>query len=107
MLVRTKRLQEATTEDIPFHKTHPRYRTHVQRLARSVSQTATITLQGELTEFQSAKDSMLGGHPTTTAIQNDLAEILLRIFIPWQNLRTLFHQTPVDSGATHDILHHI
>ncbi|KAJ5556021.1 hypothetical protein N7513_003663 [Penicillium frequentans] len=107
MLVRTKTLQDATTEDIPFHETHPRYRTHVQRLARSVSQTATVTLQGELTEFQSAEDSMPGGHPTTTAIQNDLAEILLGMFIPWQNLRSLFHQTPVDSRATHDMLHHI
>jgi hypothetical protein len=104
MLVRTKRLQEATTEDIPFYDTHPRYRTHVQRLARSVSQTATVTLQGELTEFQSAEDSMPGGHPTTTAIQNDLAEVLLAMFIPWQNLRSLFQQTPIDSGATHDIL---
>lgn len=82
MIVRTKRLQDTTTDDIPFNETHPRHRTHVQRLARSPSQTATVTLQGELTEFQSAEDSVPGGHPTTTAIQNDLAEILLGLFIP-------------------------
>jgi hypothetical protein len=106
MIVRTKRLQDATTEDIPFHETHPRHRTHLQRLARSASQTATVTLQGELTEFQSSEDSMPGGHPTTTAIQNDLAEILLGLFIPWQNLQSLFHQTRTGSATTVD-LHHI
>lgn len=82
MIVRTKRLQDATTEDIPFDEPHPRHRTHVQRLARSVSQTATVTLQGELTEFQSSEDAVPGGHPLTTAIQSDLAEILLGLFVP-------------------------
>ncbi|KAJ5367173.1 hypothetical protein N7541_001114 [Penicillium brevicompactum] len=106
MIVRTKRLQDATTEDIPFHETHPRHRTHLQRLVRSASQTATVTLQGELTEFQSSEDSMPGGHPTTTAIQNDLAEILLGLFIPWQNLQSLFYQTRTGSATTVD-LHHI
>jgi hypothetical protein len=106
MVVRTKRLQDATTEDIPFHETHPRHHTHLQRLARSASQTATVTLQGELTEFQSSEDSMPGGHPTTRAIQNDLAEIFLGLFIPWQNLQSLVRQTPTDSATSLD-LHHI
>jgi hypothetical protein len=83
MIVRTKRLQDATTEDISFDEAHPRYRTHIQRLAHSPSQMATVTLQGELSEFQAAEDSVLGGHPITTAIQNGLAEILLGLFIPW------------------------
>lgn len=48
MIVRTKRCQDATTEDVPFDEEHPRHRTHVQRLAQSPSQTATVTLQGDL-----------------------------------------------------------
>ncbi|KAJ5198759.1 uncharacterized protein N7498_007876 [Penicillium cinerascens] len=107
MVVRTKRLQDATTEDIPFEDAHPRHRTHIQRLAQSPFQTATVTLQGELTEFQSSEDSVPDGNPTTTAIQNDLAEILLGLFIPWQNLPSLFQQTHPPATSTHDILHHV
>jgi hypothetical protein len=86
MLVRTKRLKDATTDDIPFTDAHPKHRTHIQRLAQSPSQTATVTLQGELTEFQSVEDAIPGRHPTTTAIQNDLAEVLLGLFVPWESL---------------------
>jgi hypothetical protein len=82
MLVRTKRLQDATTDDIPFAEKHPRHRTHLQQLAQSPHQTATVTLQGQLSEFQSSEDTILGGHPTTTVIQNDLTEVLLGLFIP-------------------------
>ncbi|KAJ5318263.1 hypothetical protein N7476_004683 [Penicillium atrosanguineum] len=106
MIVRTKRRQDATTEDVPFDEEHPRHHTHVQRLAQSPSQTATVTLQGELTEFQSSEDSVPGGNPTTTAIKNDLAEILLGLFIPWQNLSSIFPQAPTTT-TTHDILHDI
>jgi hypothetical protein len=74
MLVRTKRLKDTTSDDLPFAETHPRHLTHIQRLAQSPSQKATVTFQGELTEFQSVEDSVPGGHPTT-AIQNNLAEI--------------------------------
>jgi hypothetical protein len=89
MLVRTKRLEDATLDDVPFEEKHPRHSTHMQRLARSPSQMLTVTLQGQLTEFQSAEDSIPGGHPTTTAIENDLAEILLGLFVPWERLATL------------------
>lgn len=106
MLVRTKRSQDATTEDLPFDDIHPRHRTHVQRLAHCPSQIATVTLQGELTEFQSAEDSIPGGNPLTAAIRNDLAEIFLGLFIPWQNLPLLFSQTPPGVAANHH-LHHI
>lgn len=106
MVVRTKRRQDATAEDIPFHETHPRHRTQVQRLARSTSQLSTATLQGELTEHQSSEDAVLGGHPLTAAIQNDLAEILLGLFIPWQNLHSLFHEAPTATGSTTGDLHY-
>lgn len=107
MIVRTKRRQDATTEDVPFEDTRPRHRSHIQRLAQSPSQTATVTLQGELTEFQSSEDSVPDGNPTTTAIQNDLAEVLLGLFIPWQDLPSLFQRTHPTAAATHDILHYV
>lgn len=107
MLVHTRRLRDATTDDLPFAETHPWHRTHMQRLARSPSQTATVTLQGELTEFQSVEDSIPGGHPTTTAIQNDLAEVLLGLFVPWENLASAVRQMPTTAEAAHDNLHHV
>ncbi|CEO59598.1 hypothetical protein PMG11_04270 [Penicillium brasilianum] len=107
MIVRTKRLQDATTEDISFHEAHPRYRTHIQRLAQSPSQSATVTLQGELSGFQTAEDSVPGGHPITTAIQNDVAEILLGLFIPWQDIPSLAQVPSSTSENFHDVLHNV
>jgi hypothetical protein len=40
-----------------------------------------------------AEDSLPGGHPTTDAILNDTAEILLGLFIPWQNLPLLLRES--------------
>jgi hypothetical protein len=64
-----------------------------------------VTLQGQLSEFQSSEDSVLGGHPTTTAIQNDLAEVLLGLFIPWERLPNLVRQSPTRADNVHNILH--
>jgi hypothetical protein len=58
MLVRTKRLKDTIADDIHFTEAYPRHRTHIKRLAQSPSHTATVTLQGELTEFQSMEDSV-------------------------------------------------
>lgn len=89
MLVRTRKLQDATAQDISFDSSHPRYLTHMQHLALSPSQTATVTLQGQLSQFQTAEDSLRGGHPATNAILNDMAEILLGLFVPWEQLAEL------------------
>ncbi|OJJ51893.1 hypothetical protein ASPSYDRAFT_37735 [Aspergillus sydowii CBS 593.65] len=100
----TVTLEDATLDDIPFEEKHPRHSTHMQRLARSPSQTLTVTLQGQLTEFQTVEDSIPGGHPTTTAIENDLAEILLGLFIPWEKLATFVLS---DSPPTRSIHHEL
>jgi hypothetical protein len=99
MLVRTKNIQDAILGDIDFDEHHPRYNTHVQRLAQTQLQVATVTFSGQLTEFQPAEDAVPGGHPETEAILNDIAEILLGLFVPWNRLLALFveyrpqHQT--------------
>jgi hypothetical protein len=90
MLVRTKSLEDSIATDVDFDAIHPRYGTHVQRIARTPSQVATVTFVGQLTEFQMAEDSVPGGNPTTTAIANDVAEILLGLFVPWQELAPHF-----------------
>ncbi|KAL6405631.1 hypothetical protein AUP68_11392, partial [Ilyonectria robusta] len=92
MLVRTMYIREAIAEDVEYDPNHPRCATHVQRLARTPSQVATVAFNGQLTEFQAAEDSVPGGHPKTAAIVNDMAEILLGLFVPWDNLLSLFRR---------------
>lgn len=90
MLVKTKHIRDAIADDVDFDPDHPRYATHVQCLARTPNHVATVTFNGQLTEFQAAEDAVPGGHPTTTAIMNDVAEILLGLFVPWGQLNNLF-----------------
>ncbi|KAF9884384.1 hypothetical protein FE257_001840 [Aspergillus nanangensis] len=101
MLVKTKDVRDAIADDVEFDPHHPRYATHVQRLAYTLSQVATVTFNGQLTEFQAAEDAIPGGHPKTTAIMNDVAEILLGLFVPWDQLISLVrpHPTRTDTCA--------
>jgi hypothetical protein len=72
----------------------------VQRLALSPKQIVTVILQGQLTEFQTAEDLLPGGHPATNAILNDMAEIFLGLFIPWERLPDLVQQ-PLPTATEH------
>lgn len=99
MLVKTRQARDAVADDKGFDPNHPRYATHVQRLARTASQVATVTFNGQLTEFQVAEDAVPGGHPRTTAIMNDVAEILLGLFVPWDQLSNLFRRYATQRDA--------
>jgi hypothetical protein len=92
MLVRTKSQQDAVADDVDFDPGHSRHGTHMQRIAHTQSQIATVTFTGQLTEFQTAEDCIQGGHPATAAIQNNIAEILMSLFVPWAILLPLFQQ---------------
>jgi hypothetical protein len=52
----------------------------------------TVTFNGQLTEYQTEEDSVAGGYPITDAVMNDIAEILLGLFVPWDKLPLLFLQ---------------
>lgn len=99
MLIKIKHVRDAIADDVDFDPNHPRYATHVQCLPRTLSQVATVTFSGHLTEFQAAEDAAPGGHPKTTAIMNDVAEILLGLFIPWGQLIELFRPHPTKTDA--------
>jgi hypothetical protein len=85
-------IRNAIAVDLQFDPKHPKHSTYVQRLARSKSQVMTVTFNGQLSEFQAEEESVLGGHPNTTVIENDLAEVLLGLFVPWNQLLALFQQ---------------
>ncbi len=83
MLVEIKRRPDATTSDLEFHPNHPKSNTHVQQIVRTKSQVKTVCFNGQFSQYQTQEDSVRGGHPNTTAIKNDLAEVQLGFFLPW------------------------
>jgi hypothetical protein len=90
MLVQTRNQWNSNIDDIAFDPSHPRHETLIQHLAHRHKDLATVTFIGQLTEFQAEEDSIQGGHPKTDDIVNDIAEILLGLFVPWQDLPPLF-----------------
>jgi hypothetical protein len=92
MLVQIKRIGDARASDVEFHERHPNSGTHLQRLACKQSQVMTVHFNGQISEFQAEEESIRGGHPKTAAMQNDLAEVLLGLFVPWNQLPSLFQR---------------
>ncbi|KAH7120149.1 hypothetical protein B0J13DRAFT_166144 [Dactylonectria estremocensis] len=92
MLVDVKSRSDATTSDVEFDTIHPKSNTHVQRMARTESQVKTVSFNGQFSQYQIQEEGVRGGHPNTTAIKNDLAEVQLGFFLPWDQLPALFQQ---------------
>jgi hypothetical protein len=90
MLVQTKNARDAIAADLEFDPKHPKHGIQVQRLARKKSQVVTVTFSGHLSQFQPEEDGIPGGHPVTTAMRDDLAEVLLGLFVPWNQLPAIF-----------------
>ena len=90
MLVRKCPAHDATSGDCQYDPSHPKYTSSVQRLARNHAQVWTVSFYGQLSQCQDEEDQVRRGHCTTSAIRNDLAEILLAFFVPWHKIRPLF-----------------
>ena len=99
MLVQSRRKQNSTQTDIEFDPAHPRSDRFLQHLATKKSQVLTVTFNGQLSQFQAEEDTVRGGHTKTEAIENDVAEVLLGLFVPWDRLPILFQQ----HAATYDV----
>lgn len=76
--------------DTAFDPRHPRHRQQVQRIARRPSQVMIVHFQALLSLFQAEEDAVRRGHPRTIARRNDLCEVLLGFFVPWEQLPSLF-----------------
>ena len=66
-----------------------------------------VTFSGQLSEFQAEEDKIQSGHPKTIAIENDLSEVLLGLFIPWNQLLPLFQQYAAEYETKQDACTHI
>ena len=75
-------------KDIDFDPAHPDYSIKSQRLAVFISTVKLVVLTGSLSTNESAEDAVGKSHPPTDARENDLAQILLGLFVPWQTLET-------------------
>jgi hypothetical protein len=102
MLVQTKNIRDAIAADLEFDPKHPKHGVQVQRLARKKSQVVTVTFSGHFSQFQAEEEGIPGGHPMTTAMQNDLAEVLLGLFVPWNQLPALFQQCAAEYETARD-----
>jgi len=107
-LVTIKPRSSATSRDIDFATGHPNHDSHVQHYSEKASvHRYMVALIGPLSENQSLEDSVRGGHPETTAIQNDLAEIFLALLLPWEQLPTLFATFHCSSDSYKDLCSNI
>ncbi|KAJ6118382.1 hypothetical protein N7471_013849 [Penicillium samsonianum] len=99
MLVQIGSKRRNHPDHFDFHPRHPRRSACVQHVARLPSQIAIVPFSGQLTQYQTAEDSIRGGHPMTDAIANDLAEILLGLFVPWDKLRDMCLFEPPETNV--------
>ena len=102
MLVQAKNKDDARTSDVEFDDKHPNSDTQIQRLASRKSQIMTVHFNGQLSEFQTDEESIRRGHPMTNAIKNDLAEVLLGFFVPWDQLPSLFQRYASEYDSKRD-----
>ena len=102
MLVQTRKKDHATEFDLEFEADHPKYGILIQRLALNTSEILTVHFNRQLSQFEAEEDTIHGGHPTTVAIKNDLAEVLLGFFVPWELLPALFQQHASEYNTKRD-----
>ena len=86
-LIRKRPAKNRMGDDLNFDLCHPKYGEKTQVIC---NQKTTAILGGPLSPYQHVEDGMRGGHPETLAMRNDLARTLLPIFVPWEDLPSLF-----------------
>jgi hypothetical protein len=90
-LVRKRSAEDRTERDLDFDPRHPEHGLKSQIIRDKKSKKITVALLGQLSPYQDVEDDMPGGHPETQAMRNDLAGILLPLFVPWEILPSLFN----------------
>ena len=83
-IIETKNRQ---AKDIDFDPAHLDYTKKSQRLATSISTVKLMALTGALSTNESAENAVSKGHSSTDARENNLAQILLGLFVLWEVLQ--------------------
>jgi Helitron helicase-like domain at N-terminus len=90
-IIEKRKPKKRTKADFDFDVNHPEHGKQTQIVCGPEATPITVALVGPLSLNQYNEDRIPGGHPETHAIQNDLAQILLLLFVPWQILPLLFN----------------
>lgn len=85
--------EESGGQVFEFEELYPYKLNLIQRHHTKPGSDFLVALIGTLSQCQSEEDAVLGGHPDTISRQDDLAKILLALFIPWQHLPGIFINT--------------
>ena len=107
MLVYPCAMRDASSADCSYDTAHPRHATETQRLVKTLSQLYTVCVHGSLSQFQQEEETVRRGHSITPAIQNDVAEVSLAFFIPWDKIPSLFTLHCPDHALRNDANSHV
>ena len=92
-LIRKRSPKNRTGADLDFDEHHPDHGKMTQVICDLESTPRTVAFVGPISQYQYLEDHIKGGHPKTLAMENDLAGILLALFVPWETLPLLFNDT--------------
>lgn len=88
----------ANSSDIEFEFSHPEYQTHVQQHFIKPGSLAEIKLLRPLFNSDGYRDKISADDPRTAKDCNNIAVILLALFVLWDQLQVLF----ANIGTTND-----
>lgn len=96
--------RESTSADIDFDSAHPEHGESTQTIWGDRIPERLVGLIGHISTEQEREDRIPGGHMETVAMRNDLAVILLALFVPWEDLPAIFepYQTVCSEDCEND-----
>jgi hypothetical protein len=90
--VQVLKLERTRTSDIRFDQHHPNYHSICQRVAEQRRALITPSIYGKISDLENTMDSITGEYQNTGPIWNDHCQVLLGLFIPWEELPALFEE---------------
>jgi hypothetical protein len=90
--VTTIKLQYSRASDLRFDKEYPIYDSLCQRVAKEYKDMITPSIYGKISELENQQDSITGEYENIGPILNDHCQVLLGLFIPWNQLPALFEE---------------
>ena len=91
-MIKKRPLNDKTSSDIPFDTNHPEHKKKMQTICSPHTTPKLVALVGHISLQQPLEDKVPNGHVETAAMSNDLAVVLLGLFVPWQDLPSLFKE---------------
>jgi hypothetical protein len=88
--VQTVKLEHMRSSDVRFDKEYANYNTLCQRVATQRRDLITPSIYGKISELENQQDAVTGDYQNEGPILNDHCQVLLGLYIPWNQLLGLF-----------------